>query len=111
MQGPNEGYGYGSRIGKERAAHQYDPTKVRSKMRGGEIIGQMLIDAPQIKGEAAAEVRDAVNSAVRDATDAVERNQIPRQYERVLRIYFERLAGLVGEQPASPDEGASESGE
>lgn len=72
-------------------------------MRGGEIIGQMLIDAPQIKGEAAAELRDAVNSAVRDATDAVERNQIPRQYERVLKVYFERLAGLIGEQ-ASADE-------
>ena len=86
-------------------AHQYDPTKVKSKMRGGEIIGQMLIDAPQIKGDAAAELRDAVNSAVRDATDAVERNQIPRQYERVLKVYFERLAGLIGEQ-ASADEDA-----
>lgn len=74
-------------------------------MRGGEIIGQMLIDAPQIKGDAAAELRDAVNSAVRDATDAVERNQIPRQYERVLKVYFERLAGLIGEQ-ATADENA-----
>jgi hypothetical protein len=72
-------------------------------MRGGEIIGQMLIDAPQIKGDAAAELRDAVNSAVRDATDAVERNQIPRQYERVLKIYFERLAGLIGEQPKTAE--------
>ena len=74
-------------------------------MRGGEIIGQMLIDAPQIKGDAAAELRDAVNSAVRDATDAVERNQIPRQYERVLKVYFERLAGLIGEK-ATADENA-----
>ena len=74
-------------------------------MRGGEIIGQMLIDAPQIKGDAAAELRDAVKSAVRDATDAVERNQIPRQYERVLKVYFERLAGLIGEQ-ATADENA-----
>lgn len=72
-------------------------------MRGGEIIGQMLIDAPQIKGEAAAELRDAVNSAVRDATDAVERNQIPRQYEHVLKVYFERLAGLIGEQANADD--------
>ena len=74
-------------------------------MRGGEIIGQTLIDAAQIKGEAGAEARDAVNSAVRDATDAVERNQIPRQYERVLKVYFERLAGLIGEQ-ATADENA-----
>ena len=72
-------------------------------MRGGEIIGQMLIDAPQIKGDAAAELRDAVNSAVRDATDAVERNQIPHQYERVLKVYFERLAGLIGEEGAAGD--------
>ena len=71
---------------------------MKSKNRGGQIIGQMLIDAPQIKGEAAAEAREAVNSAVRDATDAVERNEIPRQYERVLKEYFERLAGLIGEK-------------
>jgi glycerol-3-phosphate cytidylyltransferase-like family protein len=107
-QGPNEGLGYGSRIGKEKGAHDFRPDKVRSPQHAGEIIGQMLIDGPQTRGEASAEARDTVNSAVRDASDAIERQDVPRQYERVLRLYFESLAGLVQEpskavQPAVTD--------
>lgn len=103
-QGPQAGYGYGSRIGKQRGAHQYKATKAKTRTQDGQIIGQMLIDGPQIKGEATAEVAEAVTSAVRDAEDAVEREQVPRQYERVVRLYFERLAGLMsGESKTEGD--------
>ncbi|MEP0846198.1 MAG: hypothetical protein HRF50_05165 [Phycisphaerae bacterium] len=94
-QGGNEGLGYGSRIGKDPVAHAMEPTQVKGKSQGGQIIGQMLMDAPMIRGEAQAAVYDAVNAAVRDATDAIEREEVPRQYEHMLRLYFERLAGLA----------------
>jgi len=94
-QGPNEGLGYGSRIGREKAAHKYDAEKARVRLTNGEIIGQMLIDGPQIKGEAAAEVRDALNAAVRDAQDAVQRQNVPAQYSPAVQSYFEALAGLL----------------
>jgi hypothetical protein len=111
-QGPQEGYGYGSRIGREKAAHNYSPSKEKVRLRSGEIIGQMLIDGPQIRGEAAAEVRSVVEAATRELESAVERQNVSRQYENVLRVYFERLAGLRakvegGEQ--APGEGASPS--
>lgn len=96
QQGGNEGFGTGSRIGKNAVGHQLDPTKANVKMSQGQIIGQMVVDGPISKGEASAQVRDAVNSAVRDATDAIERERVPRQYESVLRKYFEELAGLGG---------------
>ncbi|MFO0838719.1 MAG: hypothetical protein U1D55_09335 [Phycisphaerae bacterium] len=99
-QGPQYGRGYGSRIGKEKAAHGMTPTRVRAPQTAGQIIGQQLIDGDQLRGEAQAQVRDAVNAAVRDATDAIEREAVPRQYERVTREYFEALAGLVGQKPA-----------
>jgi hypothetical protein len=99
QQGPNAGLGYGSRIGKERGAHGLKAAKAQTRTQGGQIIGQMLIDGPQVKGEATAEVTEAVNSAVRDAEDAVEREEIPRQYQRVVQLYFERLAGLMANQP------------
>jgi hypothetical protein len=100
-QGPNRGYGYGARIGKQRGAHQYKATKAPARTQGGKIIGQVLIDGPQVKGDASAEVTDAVASAVRDAADAVEREEVPRQYQRVVQYYFERLAGLMrGESDA-----------
>lgn len=107
VQGPNAGYGYGSRIGKERGAHQYKASKAKTRTQSGQIIGQMLIDGPQIKGEATAEVTEALGSALRDAEDAVERDEIPRQYQRVVQLYFERLAGLMrAKSKTEPQEGA-----
>ena len=97
-QGPQAGRGYGSRIGKERGAHSYKSAKEKTRATDGQIIGQMLIDGPQVRGEANADVTEAVNSAVRDAEDAVEREEVQRQYQRVVQNYFERLAGLMSGQ-------------
>lgn len=110
-QGPTEGLGYGAKTGNQAAAHGYKASKVKSQLRGGEIIGQMLIDGPQVKGELSVEAREAVNAAQRDATDAIEREEVPRQYEKVLREYFESLAGLAerkAEAGASEGEAAAE---
>jgi hypothetical protein len=116
-QGPNYGRGIGSTVPKERVAHALDPTKinaldpskVKSRMQGGTIIGQMLVDGPQMRGQATAEVRDAVNSAQRDAQDAIDHDEVPRQYQSAVQEYFLRLAGLInrggappGTQPAQP---------
>jgi hypothetical protein len=101
QQGPNEGYGIGSRIGKEKAAYQTDPTKAKTRFQGGTVIGQMLIDGPQIRGEASAATLTTAAAQVRDALDAIEREEVPRQYRNVLQEYFERLAGLVREKQES----------
>ncbi len=106
QQGGQEGLGYGARIGEEKSAHKLKPTKEKTQRQGGEIIGQMLVDGPQLKGEAQAEVRAAISSELRDASDAIERDEVPRQYERVLRVYFDSLAGLArprgADAPAPP---------
>lgn len=108
QQGPNYGLGIGARIGKERTPHAMTPTKAKSRGRGGTIIGQMLVDGPQVRGEATAEVRDAVNAAQRDAQDAIDRDSVPRQYHAAVQRYFEQLAGLLRdrqehEPAAQPD--------
>lgn len=105
-QGPQYGLGRGERIGKETVAHQLDPTKAKTRYESGAVTGQMLIDGPQLPGQASAEALAAAEAGVREASDAIERNAVPRQYDRVLREYFERLAGLVresrGAAPESP---------
>lgn len=106
-QGPQYGLGYGARIGKEKAAHNLTPSKVRGVQNKGEIIGQTLVDGPQLRGEARAAVREAVQSAVRDATDAVTRQQVPKQYSRAVREYFEQLAGLVGDESVENSDSAA----
>jgi hypothetical protein len=100
-QGPREGYGIGSRIGKEKTPYQTDPTKAKTRFQGGTVIGQMLIDGPQIRGEASAATLTTAAAQVRDALDAIEREEVPRQYRKVLQEYFERLAGLVREKQGS----------
>jgi len=105
-QGPQYGLGYGAKTGKERAAHDYKSSKEGSAQHPGLIIGQMLVDGPQAQGETTAEVKEAVSAAVRDAEDAIERAHVPRQYQRALREYFERLAGVAGEAKRSAEPAA-----
>jgi len=108
-QGPQYGRGIGSRIGRERTPHAVNPTKAPSKAQGGTIIGQMLVDGPQMRGQATAEEREAVNAAQRDAQDAIDRDRVPRQYHGAVQKYFEQLAGLVRPQPAAPAKPGDES--
>lgn len=95
MQGPGAGLGLGERIGKQRVAYDRQPTKVKSRFEGGTVIGRMLVEGPQVRGEATAEALATAQSEVRDALDNVEREDVPRQYHNALRAYFERLAGLM----------------
>lgn len=108
QQGPNYGLGLGSRIGKETTPYKGDPTKAPTRFQGGAVIGEMLVDGPQVRGQAAGEALAAIESEVREAQDAIEREEVPRQYQKVLREYFERLAGLMREkQQGKPDEPAA----
>ncbi len=98
--GPRPGLGYGAGTGKKRTGHAYKTVRPGTKPTEGQIIGEILVDAPLIKGSANAEVRAAVAAALRDAEDAVEREHIERQYEQAVRAYFERLAGLLQQRAA-----------
>jgi len=94
-QGPQLGLGIGSRVGREKTAYKTDPQKAKSRFEGGTVIGRMLVEGPQVRGQAAAQEFAAVVAEVREQLDAVEREEVPRQYQRVLREYFERLAGVM----------------
>jgi chemotaxis protein histidine kinase CheA len=110
-QGPQAGRGLGERIGRERTAYQRDPSKAKTRFQGGDVVGTMLIDGPQVRGEASAEVLGAAEAEIRDAVDAVDKARIPRQYDKTLREYFERLAGLVRERQAGASDAAGDAGD
>lgn len=101
-QGPNVGLGEGSRIGRERTPHQYKVEKAKSRMQRGKIIGQTLVGGQQVKGHADAEASETVAAALRDAAEAIDREELPRQYESVQRQYFDRLAGLAARAKDAP---------
>jgi len=97
---PNPGQGYGA-CPRERAPHAYKATRAKGPMQPGQIIGQMFIDGPQVKGAATTEALEVLASELRDAEEAIERDEVQRQYQRVVQMYFEQLAGLLsGRSPA-----------
>ncbi|MBN1420924.1 MAG: hypothetical protein JXP34_19290 [Planctomycetes bacterium] len=58
---------------------------------GGVIVGQLWTRGPAPKGEAKVEYAEAVRAAAEAASDAVEREAIPREYQDAVRGYFEGL--------------------
>ena len=101
QQGPNYGHGLGANVGKEKVPYQREAKQAKTRIRGGTVIGRMLVEGPQVRGEASAEELTAARADVRDELDAVEREDVPRQYQKALRTYFERLAGLMHDQQQS----------
>jgi len=59
--------------------------------QGGVIVGQLWTRGPAPKGEAKVEYAEAVRAAAETAADAVEREDIPREYQDTVRAYFEGL--------------------
>ncbi len=94
-QGPQYGLGRGRRIGEKRVAHGYRKTRVRGARHPGQIIGQMVVDAPLVKGQVQTQVREVVEASVREADDAIERERIPQQYQRVIRNYYRNRKALA----------------
>jgi hypothetical protein len=77
---------------------QSSPTDVGFKVeRGkvkttkGRIIGQFLVDGEQVRGEGTDDFVELITAAERDATDTVNRDRLPRQYQKSVRDYFSRL--------------------
>lgn len=108
MQGRQYGLGLGERIGKERVAARFTPEKAPTRYEAGEVIGQMLLDGPQVPGRATLDEVAVLEAELQQAEEAIERNAVPRQYDRVVREYFERLAGLARERRAQLDEPSDE---
>ncbi|MCP4592846.1 MAG: hypothetical protein GY842_19090 [bacterium] len=78
----------------------------------GRIIGQYLVDAEQIKGGVSSQLAEAVAAEERDATDAINRDRIPRQYQKSVKEYFSYVQKALGqpEQLNTADGSASSSG-
>ena len=72
--------------------------KQRTKVHTGKgaIIGQFLVDGEQIRGDVSSEFSEAAAAAAREASDAIARKQIPRQYHDAVKDYFKRFEEVAG---------------
>jgi hypothetical protein len=67
----------------------------------GKIIGQWLVNGEQVKGSVSKEAAEIVSAAERDATDAVNRDRIPRQYQKSVKEYFSSVSDLLAKGKSS----------
>lgn len=72
---------------------QANTTKVKapSPVRPGPIVGRMMVDGEQIRGESRAEFTALAEAGAQAAADAIETKVAPREYHEALKHYFGRL--------------------
>lgn len=77
----------------------------------GKIIGQFLVDAEQLKGGVTTELAEVVAAEERDATDAINNDRVPRQYQKSVKEYFSYVQKALGKpsRPAADDKETSSS--
>ncbi len=101
------GRGAGQR-GQKDIDVAFQKRRAKVEQRQGAVIGQWFVKGDQIKGESKAQYLEAVQSAVRDASDALEKDQVPRAYQKAVKNYFDRLGE---EKPASGTNGGTAGGD
>jgi len=88
----NRGRGQGARDRDDSAEVAFEDRKVKGRdAPGGRIISQQFVKGSPLKNRSQIELQDAARAAEIDASDALEKDRIPRIYRRGVKTYFDRL--------------------
>ena len=90
------GQGRGGMAPEQKTAVRFKTERGKVKMARGAIIGQFEFEGEQVKGEVTTEFTELVTAAERDASDRINRNRIPRQYQKAVRKYFSNVQQSLG---------------
>ena len=90
------GRGRGGLAPEQEANVAFKVERGKAHTGAGKIIGQFLIEGEQVKGEASSELAEILSAEERNATDAINRDRVPRQYQRSVKEYFTRVKGAMG---------------
>lgn len=107
--GPGQGQGGGP--GEQVAEESWQKRKARAPLGGGPMIGSMLVEGEQLKGESRAALVAAVEAAAANASEAMENNVVPREYHDAIKHYFGRLQAKTKATPGQTTPGATPAGE
>lgn len=77
----------------------------------GAIIGQFLVDGEQVKGEVSSDFTEVFSAAERDASDRINRDRVPRQYQKAVKTYFSTVQRLSERKPADESDSSLSEGE
>ena len=105
------GQGRGGLAPEEETSIAFKAERSKVYTGQGKIIGQFLIEGEQVKGEASSELAEIISAEERNATDAINRDRIPRQYQRSVKEYFSRVQKLLGGGSTTTDDESETDGE
>jgi len=86
----------------QAADFEYKKEKAQVDTQGGPIIGSRLVYGEAVKGQSTAEFGTVVEAGSREAAEAMESMQIPREYHDAVKHYFGRLQEKVKKDAPSP---------
>ncbi len=87
------GLGQGGSASTEMAEFNKYTSKNVGLKGGGPIVSSRMVEGDSIKGESKAEFTSAATKAEQGATEAMEQNQIPREFHDAVKNYFGNLKG------------------
>ncbi len=90
--------GRGGLASEQKTATGFKMQREKVHTGQGSIIGQMLIDGEQIKGDVSSGLAEVVTAAERDASDRISRDRIPRQYQKAVKSYFSQMQQSYGKK-------------
>ena len=92
----------GSNMNASDAQSRMTKVKAPSRTTPGPIVGSMMIQGEQVRGESRARFVELVEAGGQAAADAIEQKAAPREYHDALKHYFGRLKARA-EAEAAPD--------
>jgi hypothetical protein len=93
--GPNEGIGAGPRPPGTPEATTFRKERVAAKELGGrgELAGEFLTEDPAARGEVTVQKGGAVEQAVRELSEEVEKEPLPVEQREQIRRFHELILG------------------
>lgn len=101
------GIGSGRRETAKSGKVDFVKKKADAKVGKGDVIGQWFVKGKQERGDSKAAYTDAAVAAERDATDAINKEQVPRLYHGPVKAYFDRIGDVS--EPAGKGDGKKDS--
>lgn len=98
--GPGISQGGGG-AGEQQDVEKWRKAKARSALGEGPMIGTMLVQGEQVKGESKQAFKEMAAAAEQQATESMNNNQIPRELQGVVKKYFSTVVSKSGgDKPA-----------
>lgn len=100
--GRNMGQGEGGLAPEEATEVDFKKEKQKVTTGKGAIIGQVLVQGEQVKGSLNPQLGDIATAAERDASDRINRDRVPRQYQKAVKTYFSTMRESIGGAAPEP---------